>query len=160
HAPVKQSIDLSNLATRDYELQLGAMDVSGSSRCSDPVPIHLDPSVQVQDFQVGTALFSPDGDGILDTSQLSFALDESADVDIAASSSGPPGRSIYHAHLPPGATAIPWNGRFADGTPVPDGDYALALTATDGCAHGSTASANVSIDTTPPVARIDSPASG
>ena len=51
--------------------------------------------------------------------------------------------------LPAGPQSLTWDGKLADGSPAPDGSYALALVVTDDVGT-FTRTANVTFDTVPP----------
>lgn len=95
------------------------------------------------------ALFSPNGDGRLDQSRLSFDLLAAARVDVAISS--PQGSLVAQLAsdraFDPGTATLNW-----DGAAAADGEYIVSVTARDPAqpAHSESARLALGVDTTPP----------
>ena len=92
--------------------------------------------------------FSPNGDGINDTVDLSATLNEPSNWDLSVTGSG--GATIA-SQRGSGTTALmTWDGR-ANGTPVADGSYTWRVTASDAAGNGPVVrSGTVLVDKTPP----------
>lgn len=94
------------------------------------------------------ALFSPNGDGRLDQTRLSFDLLAAARVDVAISS--PQGSLVAqlasNRAFDPGTATLNWDGAAADG------EYIVSVTARDPAqpAHSESARLALGVDTTPP----------
>jgi hypothetical protein len=159
-ATIAADVDLAGLAARDYRVRLVARDVSGSSGCSPPVTVHLDPAVRLSAFSADDRVFSPDGDGVSDVAKLRFHLDESAAVKLEAQGADGTFSPALVTNASFGDSVLTWDGTLASGSRLADGDWLLRLTATDGCANTSAASTHVGIDTAAPTVQIDSPVPG
>ncbi len=128
------------------------------------VPIFLDPPPPVlSDFEVDPVLFSPNGDGRLDTSAIQFGLSVQAQVTLAVldeSSSSTVAVLIADALLEADSHVREWNGAANAGVVVADGRYRVIATAV------STADPDlvgeiehsVVVDTTPPDLDLVEPA--
>jgi len=153
---VLASVDASSLESGDYELTVDARDASGGSVCAPPVPIHLDKDLHLTDASASASIFSPDADGTLDADDLSFALDEAADVRITAEPlEGGSAVEVVHRGFTAGSQTFRW-----DGAATPDGAYTLRLHGVDACNNQSELTLPVVVDTAAPVTRIDAPAEG
>lgn len=146
----------------DYSAVLVATDVSGSSTCSPPAGFHLQSVVSVAGLTATPALFSPDGDGVLDTSNLAFAVDSPAQLTLSATAATTGATfQILQASVLAGPRTLQWLGTSSSGGVLPDGTYQLRVDAVDTCGnHARPQATTVEIDTTPPVARLDAPAAG
>lgn len=96
--------------------------------------------------------FSPNGDGVKDTTDVVFALLRPATCTIKLfNRDGAVVRTLLdHAASPAGRNAVPWNGKNDAGTVVPDGVYAIRLWAIDAGGVKESATALVIVDTTGP----------
>ncbi len=92
-------------------------------------------------------LFSPNGDGVLDVSQVLVGLRQPVTLDVSAA-----GRTLFSGAAPAGAVRYDWDGRNAANTTVADGDYPVSIHASDpqGVASPETVLLTVSVDNTPP----------
>jgi flagellar hook assembly protein FlgD len=91
-------------------------------------------------------VFSPNGDGSLDTTTFSFDLGAAATVTVAVVQNGREITRVYSGALAPGPQQFVWNGQTA-GAVVPDGRYDLVVTAVDALAT-STESVRFTVDST------------
>ena len=99
------------------------------------------------------AAISPNGDGIADAVTYSYSLTAPADVVVTATRRGDRPVTLAAASLPAGDTVVAWAATDADGTPVPDGTYTLAVRATNGVGR-VTQSAPVVVDTAAPALQL------
>ena len=97
--------------------------------------------------------FSPNGDGVKDTTDLVFALARPATCTIKLfNGSGALVRTLLdHVASPAGKNSVAWNGKDENGAVVPDGAYAGRLWATDADGVTQSATAPVIVDTKAPV---------
>jgi flagellar hook assembly protein FlgD len=97
--------------------------------------------------------FSPNGDGVKDTTDVVFALLRPATCTIKLfNRDGAVVRTLLdHVASPAGRNAVPWNGKNDAGTVVPDGVYAIRLWAIDAGGVKESATALVIVDTRGPV---------
>ncbi|MDX6504724.1 MAG: hypothetical protein QOE29_1849 [Gaiellaceae bacterium] len=101
---------------------------------------------------VTPALFSPNGDGRLDTTAISYQLAEAASVDVRLEQSGVLVADLGTEALQPGPQQLPWDG-LNGGAHVPDGAYDLVVAATDPLATVLQKTL-LTIDTTAPQLRL------
>src|SRR5262249_48608257 len=118
---------------------------------------------------LGSALFSPNGDGIADEVTLLYQTYEPVSLDITISAAFEDSNGERHIaggvrrHLETGKTllggsgASTWNGRDDSGTVVPDGLYGMVLLFTDACGNQQRYERYVEIDTVPPQVVINYP---
>lgn len=139
------------------ELLLSARDASGSSWCALPVPAELMDAVSVTSLVALPASFSPDADGLHETTELSFFLTEGAQVSVSAWKDTVKQGTVAQAPFGDGAATLTWNGHLLEGGQLEDGDYRLVLRAVDACGIEAERSVMVRVDTTLPVARLDTP---
>ncbi len=146
----------------EYELFLGARDVSGGSTCTQSAVIRLGEPVRVvQSAAVNPALISPDGDGLLEATTFALSLNVQAQVALEVSRQGVLLGRAFDLTLPAGVHSLPWDGTIA-GALVADGEYRLEAVARDACGKTSRVGLDqlVTVDVTRPVARIDLPTLG
>ncbi len=98
----------------------------------------LDATVQDGDLFISERFFSPNGDGIKDSTTFSFRLKQLADVSVQVVNQA--GKSVRQFD---GATltgiksgSVTWDGKDERGALVADGDYRLRILAKDGRALG------------------------
>ena len=99
------------------------------------------------------AAISPNGDGIADALTYAYSLTTPADVVVTATRRGAPPVTLAAAALPAGDTVAAWAATDADGTPVADGTYTLAVRATNGVGT-VTQSTRVVVDTVAPALQL------
>ena len=120
------------------------------------VPMVLDaPSSLLVDGAVLPALFSPNGDGVRESSRLEIVLARPVRATVRVlDDAGAQLRVLANeASLAAGAAAWTWDGRAAAPTPAPDGDYRFELLLVDAAQPAASESARfaVAVDTTAPV---------
>jgi hypothetical protein len=97
-------------------------------------------------------VFSPNGDGRLDTLDLGFLLTKPADVRVRVLRDGKWAANVFKGQLGTGGQAVPWDGKKPGGR-LRDGDYEVRVTATNDL--GSVSQwALFSVDTTPPTVSL------
>jgi len=115
-------------------------------------------------FEVTEVVFSPDADGVEDTTGVIITLGASATTVLAvvfeADSSTPVDTLLTPQPLGSGRTDIGWDGLKWDGTPAPDGKYVVTLFASGSVWPDSSATRRVFIDTVTPVIVVDSVSPG
>lgn len=155
---VLATFDLGGLVPGDYLLGLEARDGGGNATCPTEVPLRIPAEAAVASLAASPPAFSPDGDGVLDGTTVSFSARDFSSVVLSLVS--PSGAKLPIAVLSPpaGDEAFSWNGKLADGSRAPDGPYILEADAPGLCGGAGRATTAVFVDTTPPVARIDDPA--
>jgi hypothetical protein len=99
---------------------------------------------------------SPNGDGVLDDTAVSFQLAAAATVRVELWRAGKALGSLFDQALGPGPAQVPWNGRLGAKT-VADGRYELTLESTDSVTT-VIERLPVVVDTTPPRLRLVSKA--
>jgi subtilase family serine protease/flagellar hook assembly protein FlgD len=151
-------IDLTSRPSSDCQVMVEVRDEAGASYCTSPVPFHLIGNSTLG-ISAAPVLFSPNGDGRLDVSTLSFSMAEPSTVTVTGTDSKPRAGNALVAEIGAGTQSVPWNGTL-DGIPAADGDVSLRALATDPCGNVSEAQAVVRVDTTPPLIRLDGPKQG
>lgn len=107
------------------------------------------PSPIVTRFQA-TRLFSPNGDGQRDVARIGIRLSQPGDVTLLIRKDGEDVATLLDGiRKPRGFFTTSWDGRDAQGFPVPDGTYAITLRARSGAKQFNT-SRKVVVDTTAP----------
>lgn len=149
-------VDVTDLGG-DIELLVSARDASGSSWCAQPVPMEIANVVSVNTLVARPAIFSPDLDQSHDTTELEFSLTETAQVSVSVWKDTVKQGTAAEASFGEGPATLTWNGKLLAGGQLPDGDYRLVLHAVDGCGASAERATLVRVDTTPPVARLDTP---
>jgi flagellar hook assembly protein FlgD len=172
--PLRFSFPLTLLAGHN-RFSVQAIDVAGNL---SPQTTDLD-VLYAEGPDVGlpkaTAFFSPNGDGVSDTTKVTFTLDAPTTEltvrirrGLAPSPTGPdntePVAVLYDAPAAAGTYVFPWDGRDSTGTIAPDGSYLFAVHAESLSAEGApipatvTRYAPVRLDTTAPPAPVIDPA--
>jgi flagellar hook assembly protein FlgD len=105
------------------------------------------------DLAVGPTPFSPNGDGRLDATAVSFNLSRDAEIRVRVMDGD---RAVATAHrpgaLPAGSSRLSWDGRTSGGR-VADGQYRILVEATTDLGT-RTLSAPLTVDTRAPIVRI------
>jgi flagellar hook assembly protein FlgD len=147
-------------ANGTYSYQLAGTGSSGQAAATvtGGVVIDTTKAVTLTGIAVSQAYFSPNGDGVQDTTTLTAMTD----YDTAAwtvnvkNGSG----TVVRTATGTGTTiAFTWDGKDAAGMVQPDGPYTFAISVTDGVGSVS-ASPSTTLDNTPPAATISSPTNG
>ena len=101
------------------------------------------------DLLASVVAVSPNGDGVADSSAITFTLSQPAPVEVDVLQAGAVVASVFQGPLGAGPQSVTWTGT-AGGAPLPDGRYELAVTVTD--APGQVRQTiPVTVDDTPPV---------
>ena len=100
-------------------------------------------------FDVAGASFSPDGDGVLDEVTAAFTVSEAAAWSIEISASN--GDVVRRIGGQGSSAAATWGGKDEQGLALPDGTYTLTASATSALGEARPATAEVRLDTTPPL---------
>jgi flagellar hook assembly protein FlgD/subtilase family serine protease len=152
-------IAAAELPPGTYEMQAVASDASLGSVCEAPRVVHVEDAAVLASASA-TPLFSPDADGTLDVAELSFVAEGAGLLTATAVDVGGARAEVFGVALSTGTSTAVWDGTTTSGQRLPDGWYTVELALVDGCSNVSRRSVEVTIDTIPPVARIDSPAPG
>ena len=92
-------------------------------------------------------VFSPNGDGVADTEQLSYRLTTPATVTAIVAGGGT--RIVLDSsHRDAGTYTFPFTGKRSDGSTLPEGAYRFTVTASDDQGRASTAERQFSLDDT------------
>jgi flagellar hook assembly protein FlgD len=144
-----------------YSYQLAGTGSSGQAvaTVTGGVVIDTTRAVTLTGIAISQAYFSPNGDGIQDTTALTAATDyDDAAWTINVQNSS---NTVVRTATGTGTNiAFTWDGKNATGAVQPDGAYTFAVSVTDGLGAASGSSAVATLDNTPPVATISSPTSG
>ena len=99
-----------------------------------------------------TLALSPNGDGVDDSTSVTFTLDQPVPVRVDVLQAGTVIATIFQGTLGTGPQTVTWNGT-TNGAPLAEGVYELAFTVTD--ALGDVRQTlPVTIDVTPPVLTV------
>ena len=107
--------------------------------------------------------FSPNGDGIQDTTTISFTSDQAGTYSIDIKDSTATIKRTLTGNLLAGTNSVVWDGKDSSNTVVPDGTYSYFITAT-ASGSGNTrppptgGDGTATVDNTPPIVTIASPA--
>ncbi|HYH98664.1 CARDB domain-containing protein [Hyalangium sp.] len=128
-----------------YEAQLLARDRAGNVR-TQAVAFGYSLSPAVANVSRSPDLFSPNGDGVLDMTELRYTLTRATIADLQILDAR--NQVVLQQALPhavAGNFTLSWDGRDGQGQRVPDGEYTLSIDGTR---------LSVVVDTTPPVAQL------
>ncbi len=162
--------DVTTLRGTDYVVKLKTIDKVGNVSCYE-APVSIDALTEIRAVNTSATLFSPNGDGYLDDVEFGYTIDESAEVDVFATTlsydSGympvfgeTPVRTLAKGSIHvDGEASYSWDGLNDSGQSVADGKYALHVRATDSCKNVSRSWSPVEIDKTLPVVQISYPVS-
>lgn len=151
--------------TGENNVRLHVYDRGGHHICTDR-SFTFDGNVQLASLSLDRALFSPNQDGVADSVELAYVLDESArlDAEIFAATIGADKvpritgnvLRVIASDLPvlAGASRVAWDGTDAAGTPLADGLYAIRLSFTDGCGNRRREARFVEVDNTEPALNL------
>jgi len=143
-----------------YSYQLAGTGSTGQAAATVTGGVVIDTTraVTLTGIAVSQAYFSPNGDGVQDTTTVTATTD----YDDAAWTINVKNGSSTVVRTSTGTgtkIAFTWDGKDATGTVQPDGPYTFAISVTDGLGSVS-AAAPTTLDNTPPVATISSPTNG
>ena len=99
-----------------------------------------------------TLALSPNGDGIDDTTSVTFTLDQPAPVRVDVLQAGAVIATVLQGNLSAGAQTVTWNGT-ANGAVLGEGTYELGFTVTDALGEVEQ-TVPVTIDVTPPALTV------
>jgi hypothetical protein len=118
--------------TGPYTVRLVAVD-KAHNRTTALAPVQIGPRRFIDRFVANPALFSPNGDGRLETTTLEYTLRAAAHVTLdILRPDGTVARTLENdTPRVVGAYAASWNGLDNAGVPVPDGDLTVRLKAVD-----------------------------
>ncbi len=147
-----------------YTLRLRAVDLVGNAS-EVRVPLVLAQRVQlITGLAAQPRLFSPNGDGRLDTTAVLTSLGAAATGTLAVQDgTGATVRSLLvNAPLPQGASSAVWDGATDGGQPAADGDYTMVLSVQAAANPNLTdrQSITVTLDRTPPAVTLTRPLAG
>ena len=126
-AEVDWTWDASGVFFGDYTYSIDAPDVRGAAgRVPGPPPL------DVRRLAASPRVLTPNGDGVDETTTLTFSLTTSADVTARVRNEAGTvvARPFTDRFTWAGPSTIAWNGRGTDGAPLADGRYTLELEAT------------------------------
>ena len=123
---------------------------SGSKQARAQVPLTVNRALGF--VSASLPLFSPNGDGRLDSIRFGFQLAGSAAVRARVLRGGKWVANVFKGALPPGPQGVEWNGRKPRGR-LRDGDYQVEVTASTALGPVSQR-ASFAVDTTPPALRL------
>ena len=167
HGPVGVVRDASGEVT----VTLQVTNAGGFTECAVR-HFNFDGLVESPSETAEPTIFSPNGDGNLDTAAVTFAAGEPVNVDVtvypnAACSPlfphdcSPLGLPLRHLAsglpLQSGSGRLTWDGLADDGSRVPDGSYAVLVGFTDGCGNVLHTFVTLAVDTTAPQVAITYP---
>lgn len=136
------------------QIRLRAYDVLGNmSEAVVPIILSAPPQL-IGSASTQPLLFSPNGDGVLDVSQVMVGLQQPVTINVSVA-----GRTLLSGAAPTGAVSSDWDGRNAANTIVADGEYVVSIHASDpqGIASPETVLLTVSVDNTPPAVEFLQP---
>jgi len=153
------------------QLELHAYNWSGAKACAIR---EFEIDAEVEGFSISASsptLFSPNGDGNLDSIDITASIDESAAFTLEVYSTTLDGQGVYldnqlmvtpilDLNVLAGASLLNWNGFDAGGTPLADGIYRVYVSAVDGCGLEAKQGFLIEIDNTSPIAAITYPIDG
>jgi subtilase family serine protease/flagellar hook assembly protein FlgD/Tol biopolymer transport system component/fibronectin type 3 domain-containing protein len=144
----------------EWGVRLSARDATGNEACTPETMFHVPGELHLTNLAAAPALFSPDRDGVLDETTVSFELDEAADVRVVALL--PDGRTaeLARSSAVAGSRSVVWDGTVEPGVALPEGRVPVEVVATGACGASARASADVEVDTLPPVVKVTSPVAG
>lgn len=144
----------------DYTVRLVARDATGNEACTPEAAFHVAGPLHLTNLAAAPALFSPDRDGILDQTTLSFESDEAAEVRVVAHLPGDQTAELARRTVVAGTATLPWDGSVGAGLTLPEGRVPIEVIARNACGQGAQALLEVDVDTRPPDVKISFPVAG
>lgn len=144
-------------------VRLTAIDAAGNES-SASITLDLSTGMNlIKDISVSPALFSPNNDGKLDTTTITYSLADPSrlELDIVDSAGGIRRTSTADIGAP-GSYGFIWDGKDNSGATVFDGAYKARLSAstTQDSSSVQQEDVTVTVDTTPPIIDIQQPQDG
>ena len=136
------------VAQGGYTIAVQAVDAAGNARAAQvPVTVDLTPPA-VSGLAASPSSFSPNGDGVLDTTAIAFTLSEAAAVTVQVKNAGGQVvRTLWNAQQrPAGSQALAWDGRDGAGQAVAGGTYTVAVQAVDAAGNAGAAQVPVTVE--------------
>jgi len=152
-------------ATGPYTLRLVATDTVGNASPESRVTIQVNPGDFLARLVATPTVFSPNGDGHRDTSQIEYELKRPARVSLQIRD----GSDAVVRHLETGVVHQPgvvvgqgWDGSTGAGPGAPDADYIVWIRAEDPAvpSSGQEQRITVTLDRTPPDVVVQRPLAG
>lgn len=145
----------------NYLLRLMARDAA-ANEAEVVVPIEVTmPTILVWSLDGEPRLFSPNGDGVLDTSNLAIGLQGDAIITAEIRDAGNTRRRLLvdAQTLAPGTHFVTWDGTDDSTNTLPDGEYQLFVTADDvgGSGFHQEESLTLVVDNTAPDLALENP---
>lgn len=147
------SLDAADLADGAYSLRVTARPPVGRAATAS-VGLLVDRTLT--ELAASPPAFSPNGDGVQDSTTLSFTLAQQVPVRIEIESQGVVVATLLDTQLPAGRQSLTWDGTDGAGTQLPDGAYTAVVTVTDALGQVSIPVA-LTLDTTAPTLTIVDP---
>lgn len=138
-----------------YYLQIALRDRAGNV-ATFTRPVMIDTTLAFSG--VAPATFSPNDDGVRDTTSITFALSRAADITIEVVKEGSVVGSADAGRLGAGTHLWTWDGRDGNGALVASGKYGLRVTAVSSLSTSSIGATTI-VDLVPPRLSVASSAS-
>jgi flagellar hook assembly protein FlgD len=122
------TLDATALPDGRYTLSVVAKALAGASATAT-VDLVVDRTIS--GLSLAPALFSPNGDGVDDTTTLSFALAQAVQVHIDVEQQGAAVATLFVGTLGAGPHSLTWDGTDGAGGVLPAGTYAIVVSVTD-----------------------------
>lgn len=160
--------DVTGLNGGEFSIQLKVVDMSGNATCFE-TSLTTDTGIVITSLSLDNKAISPNEDSVLDITTVRYQVDEYANLSVRVYRLIPDGQNSYRLddasvrtiaeniqHLG-GEGIAQWDGYDDGGNVVPDGKYAIALSAADSCNNDAVRWVEVEVDNTPPIAQITYP---
>ena len=158
--------DVTALQSGTYSLRERVYDRGGSLSCST-VSFFLPGPFTVMNPRADVRLISPNGDGVADSTTISYGLKDPATVSVRVYAvqngqrAAVPVRTLFVNTVQlAGANSVVWNGLGDGGVAPPDGTYAVVISGADTCGNTAEAAVSIVLDNTRPDALIAAPLAG
>jgi hypothetical protein len=125
-----------------YTVKVNAKDAAGHAATARTTVVV---NATVSGLSVKPATFSPNSDGVMDTTVISYRLDKDAAPVITIGPKAAPYRTFTPGRQVAGPYQIVWDGLDDHGTAVPDGSWRVGIDAVDDTGRATTAG-SVAID--------------
>ncbi|MDJ0657674.1 MAG: CARDB domain-containing protein, partial [Xanthomonadales bacterium] len=153
---------LAGLEAGTFDLRAQARDKAGNEA---EVIVGIDLTTitsLIWALQAEPPLFSPNNDGVQDAVRIALGVQDTGlfTIDVETTGGGLVNRLADAQQLNAGTQNFEWDGTDAAGDVVADGDYVIAVTATDtvGSGFSQTERITVTVDTVPPTLVLTRPA--